>query len=669
MSRASRWAAYVVFPLAAGCGGEGSGEGSATLEGLVQKGPMVAGSEVQAELLDAGGGASGEVMTARTTADDGHFLLEVEHDGPIAVMTRGTYFHETRGETSATPVELRALLSMNSHGFVAASVNVLSHLAEPRARARLDELGAVEAIAAAEAEVVATLGVGVPDLAIDRSSAELDVVDGPTLADAYGAALSAVVLEAAELRAATDQTGPEVVGELLDDLASDLSDGELDADHADLLHAAETRVLTTRTEQLLGTIAEAGVVDLDRVIDTDHDGVRNADDTCPWVPNPEQQPVLDEVCHAYAEPLSAGEALDGARSIALAHLDDDDRHDAVVFGTDGELAVLMGDGKGQLSPASQSPLSCESVQLVDLTGDGSAELIAVGIDVVEVFELDGATLLDGITSEIPTQGGGGFAVGDLTGDQLPELMAVASFGVEGDFELPLSIGVNQGDGRFVDAHVQGTLEPVTSLAGPLATAVYDANDDGHGDAVVVALSEAGDEAVVLVYPGDGTATLGSPVTSRHVLPPTADPEFIGEAVLHDVTGDGRPDVSLMGRLNLAVVLPGQAGGTFGVPLTSDVGLDLTHGRVVATGDFTGDGLPDLASVVDPDLVGELHLVILPGRGDGTYGAVTTRVSRLLGLAAGVRVAAAADLDRDGADDLVLGLATGSPAAAVMPFAP
>ena len=188
--------------------------------------------------------------------------------------------------------------------------------------------------------------------------------------------------------------------------------------------------------------------------------------------------------------------------------------------------------------------------------------------------------------------------------------------------------------------------------------------------VVVTLDVASDEVVVLVYPGDGAAGLGAPVVTRHPLPVAADPKFPGDAAFGDVDGDGRPDVTLVGRLDVTAVLFGLPDGSFAAPIMSDVGVDLTHARLLATGDFTGDGEADLALAVDPDFVDGIHVVIVPSRGDGTYAEANTRVARLLGPATDAFIAAHADLDDDGADDLVLGLQNGgSFTAGIMRFVP
>ena len=68
----------------------------------------------------------------------------------------------------------------------------------------------------------------------------------------------------------------------------------------------------------------------------------------------------------------------------------------------------------------------------------------------------------------------------------------------------------------------------------------------------------------------------------------------------DFNGDGHPDVALIGfHSNVLEVLPGNGDGTLGLP--TDVTLApeaaLAEPVSVLTGDFNGDGKPDLAVLV------------------------------------------------------------------------
>ena len=689
------WALGMVTVFALGCGegktangGEG-GDDSAlgaggpdapsgytvSVRGLAQKGPLSVGAAIEATTLDGSAlpHADQKIVTTSSDASGAFDLGTFDHEGPLRLTAEGAYFHEVLGEESLTPVRLHAMVDVVEDGVLNANVNVATHLVEARARALLDG-GAepAEALGQARDELTTALAIGTSDLDLELEVSSIDVMSGTSKADAYGLALSAVVLQASELVATSLTEGTAIVPVLLDDLAADFADGTIDGDRLELLREAETAVLTTRTEDLVYAFSASEVPDLDAVMDTDHDDVVNVDDTCPWVNNPSQEAVLDAVCHAFARPFAIDELDSRVRSLAVGHLDADEHLDAVLLSDDGTLSLAAGGPDGTLAITHQESLPAESVQLADVDSDGTLELLVTGIDVIDVrFLVDGtASFGQSTVSNVPTQGGGGFSVGDMNGDGLPDLVAIASFGNEGSFELPLRLLVSQGQGSFVAAGAHTSLASLDSLAGPLTKSVEDVDGDGLRDVVVVTLDVASDEVVVLVYPGDGTAGLGAPVVTRHHLPVAADPKFPGDAAFGDVDGDGRPDVTLVGRLDVTAVLFGLPDGSFAAPIMSDVGVDLTHARLLATGDFTGDGEADLALAVDPDFVDGIHVVIVPSRGDGTYAEANTRVARLLGPATDAFIAAHADLDDDGADDLVLGLQNGgSFTAGIMRFVP
>jgi hypothetical protein len=105
----------------------------------------------------------------------------------------------------------------------------------------------------------------------------------------------------------------------------------------------------------------------------------------------------------------------------------------------------------------------------------------------------------------------------------------------------------------------------------------------------------------------------------------------------DVNGDQRRDVLVVNATGLEVRL-GAGDGTLGAPSSFPVGL----GRFLATGDLDGDGALDVVTAAD-----SLHVAVLAGNGDGTFGWQTTH-SVAKGPGGGVLV----DLDGDDDPDLV-----------------
>jgi hypothetical protein len=229
---------------------------------------------------------------------------------------------------------------------------------------------------------------------------------------------------------------------------------------------------------------------------------------------------------------------------------------------------------------------------------------------------DGETMDMGIdgtarpsTADFDEDGRADIVTADANHTDLVRFLGQASGGVGERLQLPVVVG---GDPDFLRA-----------FAG-------DFTGDGHADALCYAsLSGA-----VSVLAGHGDGTFAPPIDATF-LPPSLDDLAVGDA-----DEDGVLDlVWAAGFTNPHSIFwsPGLGGGTFAAP--GRVGeADLPHALLV--GDFTADGLPDVAALSDA------HVLVFAAVGPGQFAAAVAYSDFAASSLA------AADMDRDGHVDLV-----------------
>jgi len=138
--------------------------------------------------------------------------------------------------------------------------------------------------------------------------------------------------------------------------------------------------------------------------------------------------------------------------------------------------------------------------------------------------------------------------------------------------------------------------------------------------------------------GNFTQTTGSPVATG------SDPSWV---VTGDFSSDGKLDLAVTNyNSGTVTILLGNGDGTFTPALNSPV----TVGRgplSITVGDFTDDGIPDLATANAVDNT----VTILLGNGNGTFSQAANSPRRVVGSSPSS--VAAADFNRDGKLDLVV----------------
>jgi uncharacterized repeat protein (TIGR01451 family) len=295
----------------------------------------------------------------------------------------------------------------------------------------------------------------------------------------------------------------------------------------------------------------------------------------------------------------------------------------------GVLTIWLGAGRGNFQRAGQdyaTKVSYGTPVCGDFDGDGNVDLAITSDQSVFVF------LGNGIGG-FQTAPGSPYGVGDT-----PVLPAVGDFNGDGKADLAIShydvgsvtIMLGDGSGGFAVSKVAPGSAPAATGIG-----VADFNLDGKPDLALVFQEPA---AAVRVLLGDGKGGFST----------AGDPAAVGKfpygLVVADFDGDGKPDIAVASQLEDTVTTAfGNGAG----------GFDATKGgaRVVgrtpqtlATGDFNGDGLPDIA-VASVDS-GTVSLLISNGRG----GFVEPRYSPLTVRANGQVIVA--DFNEDGAGDIV-----------------
>jgi hypothetical protein len=284
---------------------------------------------------------------------------------------------------------------------------------------------------------------------------------------------------------------------------------------------------------------------------------------------------------------------DAPRSTAITDVDLDGWPDVLLVDGDG-LSARLGLGGGALAPALLYPNpSLDTCVAADLDADGDPDVALPRDFKDEVDVLQG-------------QGDGTFLLlASLPTGNLPSAVAAADFDADGWVDLvvtnnsddDVSVLLGTGGGLF---EAFGT---VIVAHGPRRVATGDFDADGHQDFVTTG---GGDSVSVRQGVGDGTFRVPQSVPKGGL--------GAGELALADLDDDGAADILVLNDFDshLMSVIQGEGGGFF----ADAVGIDLGGTpRSIMVDDFNGDGHQD------PCVAGSnFPTVVLPGEGDGTFGA-------------------------------------------------
>ncbi len=357
------------------------------------------------------------------------------------------------------------------------------------------------------------------------------------------------------------------------------------------------------------------------------------------------------------------QALNGKLNLVFEGQAYDDVNTGLMVGTSVFALASNGDGTFNTTPTAEADFAASygeitdyssGLSLADLNGDGYPD-ITLNFNDDYVYSALGKP--DGTFGEPQVAintfalNPAGWAVMDVNGDGVPDFVDEDAFYT--------AVFFGNGDGTFANTQaVYTSNEAASPFANNLPgwnLAAADFDNDGHMDFALVDSGNADyDRAWIFLNRGNGSfaaATSPVPLNDPNTFPQALDP-----VLALDLNGDGKTDLLVLDQMGsgpfpyLAAISDGKGNFTYQKSIPANPGGLSITGIATVTGDFNGDGLPDIIYLTSSGTAQELAVSL--SNGDGTFqnpvvispGTTTTEVGF-----GGVSIA---DVNGDGKLDII-----------------
>jgi hypothetical protein len=289
-------------------------------------------------------------------------------------------------------------------------------------------------------------------------------------------------------------------------------------------------------------------------------------------------------------------------AIVASDFNNDNKTDLVVSNGTG-ISILLSSGNGSFANPVNIDLGTAKYSIVaaDFDGDGNADLATANssnFDISIYLGLGNGSFQTPANYSVPSAPWS-IAVGDFNGDNKPDL-ATANAGTDN-----MSVFKNLGNGSFA--------QPVLYSMGangsiPSAIVCADFNNDGKAD---LAVGNSFFSALICVRFGTGNGNFGNKMNVTTL-------SWVNSMIANDFNNDGIVDLAAgsVTSGNICVLL-GSGNGLFS-PAVSYASTPPSYVQGMCTGDYNGDGNPDLVALCYYNMSGARFAAVYLGSSTGIF---------------------------------------------------